>query len=93
MQLFLVRAKVYGRVQGVGFRAYLRKMARFHNITGWVKNNTDGSVEFFAEGPEKSLLWFAAHARTGPKFALVNQFEEIEFKKIDVQNCVGFDVN
>ncbi|MBF0593519.1 MAG: acylphosphatase [Candidatus Omnitrophica bacterium] len=39
-----------GRVQGVGFRYTARDMARARDITGWVMNRPDGSVQLLAEG-------------------------------------------
>ncbi|MCW5940882.1 MAG: acylphosphatase [Fimbriimonadaceae bacterium] len=42
------RAVVFGRVQGVGFRSYVRRLAELHGITGAVWNRTDGAVEIEA---------------------------------------------
>lgn len=39
-----------GRVQGVGFRATARSIARRHGVTGWVRNEPDGSVRIQAQG-------------------------------------------
>jgi acylphosphatase len=50
-----VRAVVEGRVQGVGYRMFVRdQAARFH-INGWVKNRDDGTVEAVVEGPEEDV--------------------------------------
>ena len=43
---FIVR----GRVQGVGFRWFVEREARTLSISGWVRNNVDGSVEVLAMG-------------------------------------------
>ena len=40
----------HGRVQGVGFRCTARSLARELNVTGWVRNLPDGSVQLLAEG-------------------------------------------
>jgi acylphosphatase len=40
----------FGRVQGVGFRATCVQTARHHEVAGWVKNLSDGSVEMVVEG-------------------------------------------
>ena len=45
-----VRVEVRGRVQGVGFRAYVVRRSRALSLTGWVRNREDGSVEVEAEG-------------------------------------------
>lgn len=39
-----------GRVQGVGFRATTRSIARKHPVTGWVRNRDDGAVEMEVQG-------------------------------------------
>lgn len=68
-----IRAQVLieGRVQGVFFRAETRTVARQHDLTGWVKNRYDGSVEAVFEGEEgnveKALQW----CHKGPPHALV----------------------
>jgi acylphosphatase len=41
-----MRIIVTGHVQGVGFRYFTQAQALEHNITGWVRNNEDGTVEF-----------------------------------------------
>lgn len=45
----------HGRVQGVGFRYTVEHIATSLAVSGWVKNNRDGSVEIFAEGQEGQL--------------------------------------
>jgi len=40
-----------GRVQGVGFRFTAHNIARRYDITGYVRNRPDGTVEMFAQGP------------------------------------------
>jgi acylphosphatase len=47
-----------GHVQGVGFRATVCKLAQEHGLTGWVRNEPDGSVLAIAEGtPEAIRAW------------------------------------
>lgn len=50
-----LRARFFGRVQGVGFRASAAFAAKHLGLTGTVKNLDDGSVELIAQGPEASL--------------------------------------
>lgn len=45
----------YGKVQGVGFRYFSSKFAKKLKITGWVKNNEDGTVTLVAQGEEKNI--------------------------------------
>lgn len=49
------RIKVFGVVQGVGFRAYVRREARSLGLRGYVKNLEDGSVEIVAVGLREAL--------------------------------------
>jgi len=44
-----------GRVQGVLFRANTQRIARALELTGWVRNLEDGSVESVVEGPEEKI--------------------------------------
>ncbi|MFO0936308.1 MAG: acylphosphatase [Gemmataceae bacterium] len=52
-----------GRVQGVGFRATVLQISRQYAVTGYVRNQTDGTVELIAEGDEPELLAFLATIR------------------------------
>lgn len=45
----------YGQVQGVGFRYFTKKFAQKLKLTGWVKNNEDGTVTLIAQGDEKNI--------------------------------------
>lgn len=47
-----------GQVQGVGFRQTTSRLARGFEVTGWVKNLSDGRVELLAEGEEVELKRF-----------------------------------
>ncbi|EQB64806.1 MAG: hypothetical protein AMDU3_IPLC00004G0384 [Thermoplasmatales archaeon I-plasma] len=47
--------KLYGIVQGVGFRERTRRMAKSLNLKGWVKNMKDGSVEAMIQGDPDSV--------------------------------------
>ncbi|MFW9831190.1 MAG: acylphosphatase [Candidatus Thorarchaeota archaeon] len=53
-----IRAIVHGLVQGVFFRAYTRDKAHQLNIVGWVRNNRDGTVECYAQGPDEAIEKF-----------------------------------
>ena len=50
-----IRAIFSGRVQGVGFRATVRKAAMRHSINGWAANCEDGTVEVLAQGDKDRL--------------------------------------
>ncbi|OPX71722.1 MAG: Acylphosphatase [Methanoregulaceae archaeon PtaB.Bin152] len=53
-----VRAVVSGRVQGVGYRYFVRDQARCLGVSGWVRNNPDGTVSVSAVGEEALLMKF-----------------------------------
>ncbi len=62
---------VSGRVQGVGFRNWTQKTAQKMNISGWVRNLSDGRVEIKAQGSETDELQFWQACQKGPLFAKV----------------------
>lgn len=60
-----VGLKMYGRVQGVFFRDSSQRKAKELNLTGWVKNEPDGTVQIVAEGEEKDLNELIKWCRAG----------------------------
>ena len=70
---FLIR----GDVQGVGYRFFAQRGAARHQVTGYVKNRDDGTVEAWAEGPAERVEAFKHDLATGPQFANVQQVEEL----------------
>ncbi|PSQ65072.1 MAG: acylphosphatase [Bacteroidetes bacterium QH_1_61_8] len=64
-------ARIAGRVQGVGFRNFTRMRARQLGLTGWVRNEQDGSVRLEAEGPRGALEDLLAAVHEGPRMARV----------------------
>ena len=63
--------RIYGRVQGVFFRANTRKQSQRRGLAGWVKNLADGSVEAIIEGPREQVEEVVEWAREGPPRANV----------------------
>ncbi len=70
-------ALVRGRVQGVGYRAFVQRHARDLGLAGQVENLADGRVEVMAEGPTDDLALLLVHVRNGPTHALVEDVEVI----------------
>jgi len=70
-----LHAIVHGYVQGVGFRANTQRHAATHAITGWVRNNPDGTVEVMAEGAQHAVKQFERFLQRGPSAADVNHVE------------------
>jgi len=70
-----LEARVYGRVQGVGFRHFVNQQARALGLRGWVRNRRDGSVEVVAEGSRPALDALLAALYEGPPAARVRAVE------------------
>lgn len=66
-----------GRVQGVGFRWFVRETARRHDLAGWVLNRPDGAVEVVAEGPGDAIAALRAAINEGPPGARVDSVEDL----------------
>lgn len=75
---FLVR----GRVQGVGFRWFVESEARNLGISGWVRNNSDSSVEVLAMGTREQLAALRSKLRQGPRAARVDDVQEFDAQPI-----------
>jgi acylphosphatase len=77
LKINLIRAhiKIYGRVQGVFFRSYTCDKANELGISGWVANESDGSVGIMAEGPDNQMEDFIAWCHSGPSTARVEKVE------------------
>jgi acylphosphatase len=70
-------AVVHGRVQGVGFRMHVARVARPLGLVGWVANEAAGSVHCVAEGPRDDLERLLAALRAGPRGAVVDRVDEV----------------
>lgn len=68
-------ALISGRVQGVGFRAYIRRHALDRQLTGYAENLGDGRVEVVAEGDKRDLEDLLVKIRTGPAHAEVEDLD------------------
>lgn len=69
---------VKGRVQGVGFRYFVKSAALKNGIKGYVKNNNDGTVYAEAAADETRLVAFEAALRKGPALAKVTELVILE---------------
>jgi acylphosphatase len=68
---------IRGDVQGVGYRFFAQRAAARHQVVGYVRNCSDGTVEALAEGPASNVEAFKHDLATGPQWAVVDQVEEI----------------
>lgn len=74
--LTMLHVVVRGRVQGVGFRWFVRERARSLGVSGWVRNDADGSVEVYAVGSPVELEKFRRMLEQGPPAADVDVVED-----------------
>lgn len=88
-----MHAYVHGRVQGVGFRWHIVQAVRLHipEITGWIRNRRDGSVELLVEGTDDQLDRLLQVLNSGPGMARVTRVDT-EFSR-SLGDLKGFDVN
>lgn len=75
--------QVFGRVQGVGFRYFVNYTANSFDLTGWVKNCEDGSVQIEIQGKEKSISSFIETIKKGNFFVKV---EDMCCEKVETAN-------
>jgi acylphosphatase len=72
------RILVEGAVQGVGYREFTRRAALRLNVSGWVRNRSDGAVEALVRGAPPAVEALIAEMRKGPRFSVVERLSVIE---------------
>ncbi len=72
-----------GRVQGVGFRMFVRQQAVMNDITGWVMNMSDGTVTMELQGKASAIEAAFAAMRTGNYFIRVERLDIEEREPVD----------
>lgn len=82
-----LKIKVFGKVQGVFFRATTKSAADNLNLVGWVMNEPNGSVTIFAQGERQQEL--VEWAKQGPQFARVDR-QEVE--KVEDEDHQSFEI-
>jgi acylphosphatase len=82
-----IRLRIEGRVQGVGYRAWLDREARSRGLRGWVRNRSDGSVEALLIGEDDAVEAAIASCARGPRLAKVTGIERI---RADDDGSTGF---
>jgi acylphosphatase len=70
-----VHVQIKGRVQGVGFRAWVEDEASVRGLTGWVRNRANGDVEAVFAGPRSDVEAMIAACHSGPRAARVTAVE------------------
>lgn len=85
-------AIISGRVQGVGYRAFVADVAMRASLQGTARNMVDGRVEVIAEGPENQLRTFLEELRIGPTLSRVDNIESRWEKPIANNTQSGFEI-
>lgn len=80
---------IYGRVQGVSFRYYTKIKAETLGITGWIRNEADGTVRMAAEGPATKLSELTDWLKVGPPHA---QVERVDSTEGTIENFTQFTI-
>ena len=85
-----IQATISGSVQGVGYRLATLTKARKLNLTGWVKNTADGSVECFAQGNEEDINEFVIWLKKGPFLSrvenvIINKQRVFDYKIFEIR--------
>lgn len=83
-----VRLRVFGRVQGVGYRAWLTSIAEASGLDGWVRNLADGSVEALLHGDREAVQIVVERCYRGPAFARVERIEQMQDGSIPARGFV-----
>lgn len=81
--------RIYGLVQGIFYRAAAKEEAEKFNITGFARNEPDGSVYIEAEGEEENLDKFISWCHIGPNMARV---EKVKVEESPLKNFSEFEV-
>ena len=71
------RLVVQGKVQGVGFRWFVRERARRLGVAGWVRNEKDGTVHIVVGGPASLVTRFIGELQIGPPNAKVDVVRDV----------------
>ena len=70
-----VEISITGLVQGVGFRPFVHRLAVRHGLDGWVRNRSDGTVEFLVQGRSDHIQQMLRWAGRGPSLARVDDID------------------
>jgi acylphosphatase len=84
MSTMIRRATIRGRVQGVGYRAWVEYEAVRLGLDGWVRNRRDGSVEALFAGSEEAVTQMMERCRRGPSAAHVDAVNEEQAQSGDM---------
>lgn len=76
--MIFLRISISGTVQGVGFRYFAYKNAEELGLSGYVRNESDGSLSIWVCGAQEAIEIFCNEMRTGPSRSVVKDFKILE---------------
>ena len=85
MSRVILLVTIRGRVQGVGYRAWVEYQAMASGLEGWVRNRRDGSVEAVFIGEDDAVEAMVEACRTGPAAALVEAVDHRDASPAEVR--------
>jgi|SRR5579863_10161098 acylphosphatase len=77
--------RIHGRVQGVGYRAFVSDQATQLGLAGWARNRSDGSVEALIAGQAAAVERLIALLRKGPPGARVTRIDETDAARAELR--------
>ena len=80
-----VRVYIFGIVQGVTFRNFIKKKCDELLVKGYVRNKEDGSVEAWFEGDSSKVDEMIEQCKEGPNHAVINRLDIVEEKLQDMK--------
>ena len=81
-----VRVYVFGIVQGVTFRAFIKENADRCNVKGYIRNKEDGSLEAWFEGDSEKVDEMIEKCKEGPKYSQIKRLDIINEKVQDMED-------
>lgn len=88
----ILRLRISGRVQGVGFRAFVADEAERRGLAGWVRNRADRSVEAVIAGEENIVDEMVTICRRGPYGSRVENLACTAASESDLRGEPGFQI-
>jgi acylphosphatase len=80
-----LRIYIFGTVQGVLFRNFIKDNADKNDVKGYVRNKDDGSIEIWLEGDCKNVDNIVELCKEGPEHAIINRLDIVEEKMQDMK--------
>ena len=80
---------VKGRVQGVGYRYFIKRKAESLDIKGYVRNDKSGDVQILAEGEKDVLEELMDYCRVGPSSSIV---KSVNYQKVPFVGFIFFEI-